>query len=272
MSVTIIFNLFLLQMGCGMLALCLFLQQDEIDANFFKWINLLSFLFIIGGLLLRWHYGDVPASSLTVYANVLYGVVAAMALLGWGIIYLTLKDTYKIFLKLTGLLAIAAIIVDSLLFMGARPTLGLPGFLVTTHFLTTSWLLGAFLGGMLFGHWYLVGTDMPKKLLNRMAAIVIITITLKILAVGATWLLMNPTGEMKTIVALLTSFQGYGIFFWLRICVGLGIPAILAYMIWSTSRIGSNQSATAFMYIGFVFIIIGELISQFIFAFSSVPS
>jgi hypothetical protein len=52
---------------------------------------------------------------------------------------------------------------------------------------------------------------------------------------------------------------------------GLGIPAVLSYMIWKTAKIGANQSATGLLYVGVVFVIIGEMVSKYIFLLSGIP-
>jgi hypothetical protein len=65
--------------------------------------------------------------------------------------------------------------------------------------------------------------------------------------------------------------HGHGLFFWQRILTGLGIPLVLSYMIWSTARIGANQSATGLLYVGVVFVIIGEIISKYMFMMAGMP-
>ena len=50
-----------------------------------------------------------------------------------------------------------------------------------------------------------------------------------------------------------------------------GIPLVLSFMIWSTARMGANQSATGLLYVGVVFVIIGEIISKYMFVMSGIP-
>lgn len=263
-----------------MLALCLFLPKDKVDRHFFKSISFLSYLFIGIALLMRWFYpltlpGNFgPATNQVTYpyVNVLYGLVALMAMISWGMIRFTAERPFRSKLNTASLLALPAVAFDSLLFIPQNMVLGIPGAFVPIHFVTASLLLGGFLIGMIFGHWYLINVDMPKKLLVRMSLLLSGTLLLKMLAVAATWLVIRQASPTDTDwIALLTSFSGYGLFFWQRILVGLAIPAVIAYMIWSTARIGSNQSATGIMYVGVAFIFIGELIAKFLFLVSTIP-
>ncbi len=280
MSVTFILNLFLLHTACGMIFLCLFLPKDRVDRYFFKSISFFAFLFIGGAMLLRHLYpftlpenfGVVSEQASYTYVNVLYALVAVLAFVSWVITRFTSEVPFRWGLNGASLLAMPAVAFDSLLFVPQELALGLPAFLVPIHFVTASLLLGGFLIGMIFGHWYLINVDMPKRLLIRMAVILSAALMLKILAVAGTWLwIYQSPGPNDELIKLLTSFGGYGIFFWQRILIGLAIPAIIAYMIWSTARIGSNQSATGIMYVGVAFIFIGELVAKFLFLFSTIP-
>lgn len=206
------------------------------------------------------------------YVNILYAVIACGAALTWLIARYSARLSFTGLLNITSALALPAVIFDSLLFI---PTVGphdVLVWLVPLQFSTAGLVLGGFLIGMIFGHWYLINTDMPKRLLVRMALILSATLVLKILAVGITWIVLDhiSTAE-RNMVDLMISFHGYGLFFWQRVLVGLLIPTIIAYMIWSTARIGSNQSATGIMYVGVAFIFIGEIIAKFLFLFSTIP-
>ncbi len=280
MSITFILNLFLVQTGCGMVALCLFLPKDRIDRYFFKSICFFTWLFIGGGLLMRKlypftlpeHFGSAAERVTYPYVNILFGVVAAFAFIGWAITRFTNEVPFKKWLGIASILAIPAVIFDSMLFIPEKMMLHTPDFLVPVQFVTASLVLGGFLVGMIFGHWYLINTDMPKRLLVRMALILSSTLGLKILAVALSWFVIQQTAPADSEwLKILTSMGGYGIFFWQRILIGLLIPAGISYMIWSTARIGSNQSATGIMYVGVAFIFIGELIAKFLFLFSTIP-
>jgi hypothetical protein len=280
MSITFILNLFLMHTGCGMLFLCLFLPKDKIDRYIFKSICFFTWLFTGGGLFLRWlypftlpeHFGNALERTHYPYVNALYGAVIFVAVIVWVKTRFTNESPFKKWINLGSILAIIAVVWDSTLFIPQQMMIDVPVILVPIQFTTASLVLGGFLIGMIFGHWYLINTDMPKRLLVHMAVLLAITLFLKILAVALTWLIIRQTAPADSQwIELLTSFRGYGIFFWQRILIGLVIPAGIAYMIWSTARIGSNQSATGIMYVGVAFIFIGELVAKFLFLFSTIP-
>jgi len=280
MSITVILNLFLAQMACGMLALCLFLPKDTVDRHFYKSIGLFSMIFIVASLIMRWHYpltlpdtfaSDSAATSY-LFANILYGLVAASALMTWGITRFTVEKPFRFFLNAASILALPAVLIDSLIYLPQGEAVAMSALLVPIHFVTASLVLGGFLLGMIFGHWYLINVDMPKKLLVKMAWLLVGTLALKIIAVGLTFALQPESLAVGDgLMHMLISLKGYGLFFWQRILIGLAIPAVIAYMIWSTARIGSSQSATGIMYVGVAFIFIGELIAKFLFLFSTIP-
>lgn len=280
MSITVILNLFLVQMACGMLALCLFLPKDTVDRHFYKSIGLFSAIFILASLFMRWRYpmtlpdtfASTGATPSYLWANILYGIVAMGAYLTWGITRFTVAKPFRFFLNTASVLALPAVLLDSLLYLPKEAAFGGASWLVPLHFVTASLVLGGFLLGMIFGHWYLINVDMPKKLLVKMAWLLVGTLLLKIAAVGLTFAIQPEALAISDgLMHMLISLKGYGLFFWQRILIGLAIPAVIAYMIWSTARIGSNQSATGIMYVGVAFIFIGELIAKFLFLFSTIP-
>lgn len=149
---------------------------------------------------------------------------------------------------------------------------GLKSMVVPLDFVTAALFLGVFTLAMVFGHWYLV-KSMPKKLLRRMAEILILILVVRILVVGGTlWVYATLVpGGAEAIHFLMDIAKGHGLFFWQRFLIGLGIPLVLSYMIWSTAKIGANQSATGLLYVGLVFVIIGEMISKYMFMLSGIP-
>ncbi|MBI2981762.1 MAG: hypothetical protein HYY44_05660 [Deltaproteobacteria bacterium] len=174
-----------------------------------------------------------------------------------------------VFISSVGLLAV---LVDAFLFRPNIPPLFIQNILQPLQFVSASLLLGGFLSGMIFGHWYLVNVDMPKRLLVTMAWILIGVLALRILSVGISLIGFAQFVYPETrFLTNLISFQGHGIFFWQRIFVGLLIPAIVVGMIWSTARIGSNQSATGIMYVAIAFVFIGELAARYLFLLSGIP-
>jgi hypothetical protein len=106
-----------------------------------------------------------------------------------------------------------------------------------------------------------------------MAEILILILVLRILVVGGSlWVYAFQVPGGSASLGMMTDIvHGHGLFFWQRILTGLGIPLVLSYMIWSTARIGANQSATGLLYVGVVFVIIGEIISKYMFMMAGMP-
>jgi hypothetical protein len=291
MSITVILNQFLLQTAVGMLFLCLFLPKDSVDRYFFKSIGFFSYLFIGGALFLRWKYAlHLPEMFQSVgaygldraqqaaplhyyFSNILIVAVALCAFITWFIIrFLPEEKKFAFWINCAAVISIPAVIVDSLLFIPTAHKGSLIALLVPLQFVTASLVLGGFLVGMIFGHWYLIYTNMPKRLMVRTSKILIGTILFRSVAVGITLLALDSISKPdENILHIITSFKGYGVFFWTRLSIGLVIPMITSYMIWSTSRLGANQSATGILYVAVAFIFIGELMAKFLFLFSTIP-
>lgn len=167
---------------------------------------------------------------------------------------------------------LVATVISSLIFRPLLPPAWAQNILVPLHFVSASLVLGGFLAGMIFGHFYLVTVDMPKRLLVTMAWILIAVMALRVLAFGTTLFVFDHWVKPDSnFLAALTDFMGHGIFFWQRVLVGLLIPSVVVAMIYSTARIGSNQSATGIMYVAIAFIFIGELAARYLFILSAIP-
>jgi DMSO reductase anchor subunit len=62
-----------------------------------------------------------------------------------------------------------------------------------------------------------------------------------------------------------------GFFFWQRVGIGLLAPGILIALFDRTVRIGSTQSATGLLYVTVIFILMGEMISRYLFLTLGIP-
>ena len=63
-------------------------------------------------------------------------------------------------------------------------------------------------------------------------------------AAGSTAEFVRANNPMRWRVALAASLilaVAGGLFFWQRMLAGLGIPAVLSYMIWKTAKLGANH-------------------------------
>ncbi|MBI1909662.1 MAG: hypothetical protein HYS22_05790 [Deltaproteobacteria bacterium] len=285
MNITFVFILFLTHLACGLLITLLFLPEAGIDRRFFKSISFWSFLFLASALLLERHYAfslplpfkvsqgrfAQPSTELLNIANILGVTLAATCFLFW---MFARWGSLRLFIviRFAGLLALGLLCVEALIYRPQLNPLWVSTINLPLNFISSALLLGSFLAGMIFGHWYLIDTEMPKKLLLQMAWILIGALALRVLSIAVTLLLYKELVYPETnFMENLISLAGHGIFFWQRVLVGLVIPAIAAVMVWSTARGGSNQSATGIMYVGIAFIFIGELAARYLFLLSAIP-
>jgi hypothetical protein len=152
-----------------------------------------------------------------------------------------------------------------------EPLLQLSAWIAPGNTLAASLLMGSVSLAMLLGHWYLVIPGLPTRHLRRMTRFLGLCIALR-LVLGAASL-----GSSQSVPALggISSWQvAAGItafFFWQRVGIGLVAPAVLTMMVERTVRIGSTQSATGLLYITMIFVLIGELISRYLFMTLGVP-
>jgi hypothetical protein len=136
---------------------------------------------------------------------------------------------------------------------------------------------GAALGGLFFGsvlltmnlgHWYLVSRSLPFKLLARGAALFgILAIVRTLLLVAA--VLVNPVPDG---LAALLSLERDALFFLFRVLWGIVGPLALAWFVWRTADMRSNQAATGLLYVALVFVLIGELLSSYLTVATGFPA
>lgn len=282
MSISFVLITFLLQMAVGMVGTVAILPTTLVDNRFFRSISFWATLFTVSALALR-HFShfslpeifgpDAGAhGGLSKADQTLFVTFAVLTFLLWFRIQFRDAAVSRGMLLLISAVGLAGLVVDSILFRPALPPAWVQNILMPLNFISAGLILGGFLAGMTFGHFYLVETEMPKKLLVTMAWILIGALVLRLIAVGATLLLYkNFVYPGMDFLNALMSFRGHGIFFWQRVLVGLAIPSVVVAMIWSTARIGSNQSATGIMYVAIAFVFIGELAARYLFLLSAIP-
>jgi len=126
--------------------------------------------------------------------------------------------------------------------------------------ITSSFLLGCGVLGMLLGHRYLTNPSLsivPLVQASRMFMICVWIeggmVVLQLISVHQSLRVQNAF--------LLSSFEG--LYLWIRLLVGLVGPLILAPMILATARERATMSATGLFYIAMLMVIIGEIFSRF---------
>ncbi len=254
----------------------------EVDVKFYQLSSGLSSLLMVLGLFFAIYYPfSLPQNFLVTevqqgyWPQITLGLDFAFFALSF-LLYLRMRmkkvEGAKFILRVTALTGVLALIAEGFVYRPAQLYGGLKSLVLPLHFVSASMFLGVFLLAMVFGHWYLV-KSMPKRLLSRMAEMLIVVLVVRVVVVLATlWVYYSRIpGGQEAISMLMDISKGHGLFFWQRMLAGLGIPLILSTMIWKTAKIGANQSATGLLYVGVVFVIIGEMISKYLFLISGIP-
>lgn len=281
-SISFILVLFMYQLSVGCVLTLAVMPLKEVDRKFYQLsCGLSSILLMIGlGFSLKYsfelpeNFGVRPEQlgSLPTIALALFGVYLAILLFVYFRLRFKKVAGAKALVRLAAVLGSMALIVEGLIYRPASLYGGLKSIVMPLDFITAALFLGVFMLAMVFGHWYLVQA-MPKRLLRRMTEILFVILVVRILVVGVSlWIYTAEVpGGAAAVSGLMDIAQGHGMFFWQRILTGLAIPLVLSYMIWSTARMGANQSATGLLYVGVVFVIIGEMISKYMFMMSGIP-
>jgi hypothetical protein len=139
-------------------------------------------------------------------------------------------------------------------------------------------LLGALLFGAVYwamnvGHWYLVSSSLPFGLLVRateaFAALAVLRTAYAVVALGV--VARGSTGDAGEALAGILDPMRDGFFFWSRVLWGLVAPLVLAPFVVKTARMKSNQAATGLLYVGLVFVLVGELLATYLTRRSGLP-
>jgi hypothetical protein len=119
---------------------------------------------------------------------------------------------------------------------------------------TSGWLMGTTMAGMLLGHWYLNTPTMQlvplQRLVRWMTGAVIARAIVGAIGLG---------------LCLASDFTPTSLFGWMvgfRWLSGLGGAFLMAVLTWYTLKIPNTQSATGILYAGVILVFLGELVSQ----------
>lgn len=159
---------------------------------------------------------------------------------------------------------------------GVEPFISRPG--LGPWWLAAGLALGALLfGGVIWamnlGHWYLVSKSLPFGLLvaasQAFAFLALARTALALAALG--WAARAPGGPAGEALEALLDPMRDGFFFWSRVLWGLAAPLLLAPFVVKTARMRSNQAATGLLYVGVVFVLVGELLAAYLTLRSGLP-
>ena len=130
-----------------------------------------------------------------------------------------------------------------------------------------SLMLGTSLGAMCVGHWYL---NQPKLNISEFRKQVMLLICILIARDLFATYFISQSISYHGMNWLLESTPG--LFLLMRATWGLIAPTVLSYFVWQTVKISSTQSATGLLYVNLVMVLIGEIMSLYLFQFHGVLS
>lgn len=131
---------------------------------------------------------------------------------------------------------------------------------LSAYFLNSSLLLGAGVLGMLLGHSYLTRADLSIVPLRKLAKLFMTLVFIEAIFVLISLVIAAPTERLQN-AFFIRSFEG--LYFWIRILIGIVGPVILAPMIVQTVKERATMSATGLLYVAMMMVIIGEIFSRF---------
>jgi len=193
-------------------------------------------------------------------AAVLWVAIAQGAPLKW------LRSSLAM-LTATGVVAL----VRGTAFPPRSPLLDVGAWAERTNSLLAAALLGSVALTLLVGHWYLVIPALDIRHLRRMNRLMGSCIAARGLAAVGTLLSAVPKAGAGEFPSWRVAAIQEGFFFWQRIGIGLAGPAILVWMVGRTVRIRSTQSATGLLYVTAILVLIGEMISRFLWITVGIP-
>lgn len=212
--------------------------------------------------------------ALFAYLVVLGGTLSSpfpMAVLG----FLVFSTLFYFFTERSNALSVIAFALGALfslwaIYLDATSASNAPVLPTVTNAILSSLLLGVTMSAMLLGHWYL---NQPKMSTSELKKLAVLYIALVVVRCAFTSVQLYPLISSKSEVELYKFFLSdtKGIFILMRYTWGIIGPLALSYFIWGTVKIRSTQSATGILYVAVVFVLIGEIMSQYLSHFHGVP-
>lgn len=245
-------GLFLLESATGTLFLLLFFPPRSLGRGFFSLHATIALAFIVIALSLQ------PAGVPMLIgggAAVLAAAYALTAHVGHASAARPL---------LLGAAALASFSAGRLALLAPRPSGD--GWTVASAAMG-GLFVGAVLLTMNLGHWYLVSRSLPFQLLARGATLFAGLAVLRAVLLS-TAVAVNPRPEG---LEALLSLDRDALFFLFRVVWGIVGPLALAWFIWRTAEMRSNQAATGLLYVALVFVLIGELLAAYLTVATGFP-
>lgn len=281
-----VFFFFALATVVGTLTTLFWIPEDDLGRGYFQMnaliiLGLLSLVMAVVTLHPFQPFGDSPTTT----TAVLWGAFGTAFLYYMAIwrerwLWARLAAVACLLSCTIALLVAGHFLIDGAGLVALHGAVQEPGPLPYRRFLTTlalgssSLLLGWSLVAMLLGHWYLVAPRLTFRHLIIFCWVLLATVVLRLLAVGATLVAAAAVDELvePNPLRMLVSMEGQGMFFWFRLLWGLAIPLLLALMSLHCARQRSNQSATGILYVLLVGTFIGEITAYYLAVTTGVPS
>lgn len=181
--------------------------------------------------------------------------------------YATYRDHRVAELVIGGIASVCGVaVLGSLAAVVSIPTWGFP--LVLASFVLGAIAVGAVTNGMILGHWYLITPRLPEQPLREITGLLVVVLVVQALFIVPALLLPHDTLTYSSVHTGILS----NLFFWLRVGLGLGFPAVLGWMAYDSSGVRAMQSATGLLYLAMVLVICGEVVANGLLFVSAVPN
>ena len=225
------------------------MPRRQVTCGFFRIQHLVVLgLSVLAAVTLTAAEGDAASESLWP-TGVTRAIDVAIAVLAYaGSIVWTLDR------RGLGRVSIAGILVLSFaVTLGTQPLIaaadGRGAVLVLASELSSAWLLGTALTGMLLGHWYLTATSMPLVPLIRMNHFLLSAAVIRAM-VAAAGLITCPVAVTETTHVVWLSLR------WLS---GIAGPLVMPLLIWRILKYRNTQSATGVLFASVILVFMGEM-------------
>ncbi len=180
--------------------------------------------------------------------------------------YATWKDHHRAALILGGIAGVCGLgVLGSLAAVFSLPTWGFP--LTLAAFVLGAVAVGAVTNGMTLGHWYLVTPRLEAAPLREITGLLVIVLIAQALFIIPALILPHDTIDSSVDTGILSN-----VFFWLRVGLGLGFPAVLAWMAYDSAGVRAMQSSTGLLYLAMVLVICGQVVASGLLFVSAVPN
>jgi hypothetical protein len=225
------------------------MPRRQVTCGFFRIQHLVVLgLSVLAAVTLPAADGDAAHEFLwpTVATRAIDIAIAAIAYAGSIVWTLDRRGLGRISIAGILMLSLAAILGTQPLFAAADVRAAM--FILASE-VSSAWLLGTALTGMLLGHWYLTATAMPLVPLIRMNQFFLSAAGLRAL-VAAAGLMTCPLAVTDiTHVVWLT----------LRWLSGIAGPLVMSLLIWRILKYRNTQSATGVFFAGVILVFMGEM-------------